>query len=66
MVAWSYSFHLLIYLFPLFSQGYPCRFRLFHVSYIFLNFVVILYTDDGSQELSPKRLDFVEFGSVVK
>ena len=29
-------------------------------------FVVILYTDDGSEELGPKRLDFVEFGSVIK
>ena len=32
----------------------------------FKNFVVILYTDDGFQELGPKHLDLVEFGSVVK
>ena len=27
---------------------------------------VILYTDDGSHELGPNRMDFVKLGSVVE
>ena len=40
------------------------------VNFIFLiyltKFFVILHTDDGSQELGPKRMDFVKLGSVVE
>ena len=59
MVVQSYSFHLFINLFPL-SHVY-----LMFLIYLKKNFV-ILYTDDGSQDLGPKRMDIVKLGTVIE
>ena len=47
-----------LYLFvSLVFPRFPCRFCLFHVSYIFSFNRLFFYADDRSQELRPKRMN---------